>query len=209
MKCREAKEVFGLLEELPEHDLRRIRAKRHVEQCPVCSSEQEEWEELRLLMMSIPDEVTDAQAEAVNRNVMNRIYAESPWLVPGEVKQTRVPPVIRSHLRLWIAAFVALFLCSFIYWMTDQPVAHEQAADSAAAQHETVQATGILPTGIAGSPQTAEQFNYNIPVPKNGITDPLVVSMAPAYPQYWMALSLLALCLAIVSIRWVHRVRRT
>ncbi|WP_230877794.1 hypothetical protein [Paenibacillus polymyxa] len=42
----------------------------------------------------------------------------------------------------------------------------------------------------------------------SGIMDPLVASIVPTYPQYWMLLSVLALALALFSLGWIHRTRR-
>lgn len=69
-----------------------------------------------MLLHSIPVPVTEQQAERVNRNVMDRIYAESPWLLPEEAKVNRFSAAIRKHMSLWIAAFLAIFYAAFCTW---------------------------------------------------------------------------------------------
>lgn len=131
---------------------------------------------------------------------MDRIYAESPWLLPEEAKVNRFSAAIRKHMSLWIAAFLAIFLCSFLYMAMFKP-------DVSEAEKSNVVTTGILETAVAGSTSSSSgMYQYNIPqADKGSIIEPFVVSMAPTYPEYWMGLSLLAIGMALFSLGRMHR----
>lgn len=200
MNCNEAQELFALVWDLPEAHPQRNAFHAHLAGCEDCSQQFEVWEEAQILLHSIPVPVTEQQAERVNRNVMDRIYAESPWLLPEEAKVNRFSAVIRKHMSLWIAAFLAIFLCSFLYMAMFKP-------DVTEAEQTSVVSTGILETGVAGSePTSSGLYKYNMTGADRGsIIEPFVVSMGPAYPQYWMALSLLAIGMALFSLGRMHR----
>jgi hypothetical protein len=200
MNCNEVQELFALVWDLPEAHPQRIAFHAHLADCEDCSQQFEVWEEAQILLHSIPVPVTEQQAERVNRNVMDRIYAESPWLLPEEAKVNRFSAVIRKHMSLWIAAFLAIFLCSFLYMAMFKP-------DVSEAEQTSVVSTGILETGVAGSePSSSGLYKYNMTGADRGsIIEPFVVSMGPAYPQYWMALSLLAIGMALFSLGRMHR----
>ena len=57
---------------------------RHLEHCIACREEYRLWEESERLIRGLADEQESAVAvlaEGVNRNVMDRIYAEEGWLL--------------------------------------------------------------------------------------------------------------------------------
>lgn len=200
MNCHEAQELFASVWDLPKSHPQRIAFHAHLAGCEECSAQFEVWEEAQMLLHSIPVPVTEQQAERVNLNVMDRIYAESPWLFPEEAKVNRFSAAIRKHMSLWIAAFLAIFLCSFLYMAMFKPEVSE-------AEKSNVVTTGILETAVAGGTSSSSGlYQYNIPqADKGSIIEPFVVSMAPAYPEYWMGLSLLAIGMALFSLGRMHR----
>lgn len=199
MNCNEAHELFGLVSDMVAHDPRRLEMEQHMADCSDCTDEFELWKESRLLLLDLNEEPSVELAEEINRNVMDRIYRESPWLIPDQSKPFEVPAATRKHLSLWIAGFVMVFLCSFLYlMMLDKPEIKETADVS----------TGILPTGIAGSTLVTGQVDYIIPHTNSGIIEPFVVGMGPSHPQYWMVLSVLGVAMALFSLRRVSRIRR-
>ena len=200
MKCREAKELFGKIDHLSEQDPRRKMAEDHQADCEHCSADQDLGQVKSLAVHEFVDEVTEEQAEQVNRRVMERIYAESPWLVPGENRRSRISPALRRSVSLWIAGFLALFLCSFLVL--------NLSGRTVRPTETTLQPSGLMPTGIAGSDSASSSFIVHVPEGHIGIMEPIVGNLIPTYPQYWMVLSVLAVALALVSISWVHRVRR-
>lgn len=200
MNCDEAQELFAYIWDLPENHPQRLAFDAHLAGCKECSQQFEVWEEARILLHSIPEPVTEQQAERVNRNVMDRIYAESPWLLPEEVKVNRFSAALRKHMSLWIAAFMAIFLCSFLYMAMFKP-------DVTEAEKPSVLSTGILETAVAGGDSSSSvMYQYSLSgMDRGSIVEPLVVSMGPTYPQYWMALSLLAIGMALFSLGRMHR----
>ena len=200
MTCDEAQEIFGLISDMEEHDPRRRLLKEHMTTCSDCAAEFELWMESSSFIMDLQDEPSEARAEEINRNVMDRIYRESPWLIPDQSKPFDVPAVARRHLSRWIAGFVMVFLCSFLYFMLmDKPPVKETAEA----------ATGILPTGIAGhATLVSDRFSYDIPAANSGIIEPLVVGMGPTHPQYWMILSVLGVAMALFSLRKLSHMRK-
>lgn len=206
MKCREAKELFGVLNDLPEQDPRRKMVEDHNAHCEPCSAEWSSWQLSRSAMLQISDEVTEEQAENVNRRVMERIYAESPWLVQGENRRSRVGSVLRKTVSAWIAIFLTIFLCSFLVFSMDSS---NELGDNQGRMSIGAQSSGILPTGVAGgSSVSGRSIEVVVPGSTSGIIEPSIGNIVPSYPEYWMVLSFLAVALALLSIGWVHRVRR-
>ncbi|MGG6309567.1 zf-HC2 domain-containing protein [Paenibacillus macerans] len=199
MNCREAQELFGLTRDLPEQHPQRRMLEWHLLGCESCAAEYLQWEESMDMLQYIPIEVTEEQAEAVNRRVMDRIYAESPWLAP-DVKRG-VTRRFRQRIVFWAATFLAVFLCSFVFLLMD-PAADREAAEPM---------TGILPTAVAAADSEAEMyddFSFALPTVSRGIVEPFAVQMGPAYPQYWMVLSMAGMLLALVSWKGIRRTRR-
>jgi hypothetical protein len=141
-------------------------------------------------------EISDERAEAINLRVMERIYLESPWLMPGDGKSAGSTAAFRRRLSLWIACFLAVFLSSFLYFTMFKTPGNTTAAQS-----------GIIETGVAGL--TLEwSSSYPVMEAEGGIIEPLVVSMGPTHPQYWMVLSMLGVALSIFLLTRLNRYRR-
>ncbi|MWV44703.1 anti-sigma factor [Paenibacillus sp. HJL G12] len=200
MTCDEAQEIFGLVPDMKEHDPRRRLLEEHLATCSDCTADFELWMESRSFMMDLQEEPSEELAEEINRNVMDRIYRESPWLIPDQGKPFDVPAVARRHLSLWIAGFVMVFLCSILYFMVMNRPQVKETAEAA---------TGILPTGIAGhATLVSDHFSYDIPAVNSGIIEPFVVGMGPSHPQYWMILSVLGVAMALFSLRRLSHMRK-
>ncbi|WP_221798031.1 hypothetical protein [Paenibacillus typhae] len=141
-------------------------------------------------------EINAERAEAVNQKVMERIYLESPWLMPGDGKSAGNTNVFRRRLSLWIACFLAVFLSSFLYFTLFKTPANTSSAQS-----------GIIDSGVAG---LTLEWSSSYPATESGggIIEPLVVSMGPTHPQYWMVLSMLGVALSIFLLTRLNRYRR-
>ncbi|WP_379162386.1 hypothetical protein [Paenibacillus sp. sgz5001063] len=141
-------------------------------------------------------EVSEERAETVNLRVMERIYLESPWLLPGDGKSAGNSAVFRHRLILWIACFLAVFISSFLYFTMFRTPANTTVAQS-----------GIVETGVAG---LSLDWSSSYPASESGggIIEPLVVSMGPTHPQYWMMLSMLGIGLSIFLLYRLNRYRR-
>ncbi|AOZ91332.1 zf-HC2 domain-containing protein [Paenibacillus crassostreae] len=200
MKCSEAQELFGLMWDIPTDDPKRLMLEQHIATCSECSAKFELWEESRMLMLDIDDEWAELRSEAVNQQVMERIFSESPWLIQDKSKPFELSGATRRKISLWIFGCLMLFFISFVFFISLDPRATEI---------ETTPSNGILPTGIAGNPTVLPQEgSYIIPELNSGIIEPLVVNMGPAHPLYWMILSIMSIALALLSLRRLSRNRR-
>lgn len=196
MKCVEAQELMEILWELQPDDPRLLRLREHAGTCRSCAMEYEMWEDMKHAppaQLATPS----ARAEAVNRNVMDRIYRDFPIRVEENEKGRPVGRIVRKRLITWIAGFVALFGSSFLFF------AMRGTRDSALPDKPP---TGILPTGVAGIGSEASDA---LDMPSgSGIMDPLVAGMDPSQPQYWMVLSVLGVGLALYFLMKLNRSSR-
>ncbi|MEK5238451.1 zf-HC2 domain-containing protein [Paenibacillus sp. FSL L8-0470] len=196
MNCREAQDFIPLLWDAPPTDPKRIELERHIASCPYCASEWALWQESSELMLEAKVEVSEERAEAINLRVMERIYLESPWLMPGDGKSAGNSTVFRRRISLWIACFLAVFLSSFLYFTMFKTSHNTTTAQS-----------GIVDTGVAGL-SLGWSPAYPVLESEGGIIEPLVVSMGPTHPQYWMMLSMLGVGLSIFLLIRLNRYRR-
>ncbi|WP_410768377.1 zf-HC2 domain-containing protein [Fontibacillus sp. BL9] len=200
MNCREAQELFGLLPDLPEHHPQRKMLEWHILGCESCAAEYQIWSESLDAVQALPIEVSEEQAEAVNRKVMDRIYAESPWLAP-DIRDKGYSRRIRRRVSIWAACFLAVFLFSTLLFALGGSVKENQASKPS---------TGIVPAAVAAADTTemSQDFAFALPGVSRGIVEPFVVQLGPAYPQYWMLLSMAGMALALISWKGIRRYRR-
>jgi hypothetical protein len=198
MTCDEAQEIFGLISDLIETDPRWSELEAHMAMCCDCSAEFDLWMESHSCVLDLQVEASEEKAEEINRNVMDRIYREAPWLIPDQSKPFAVPASTRRHLSLWIAGSMMIFLCSILYFVFMSKESPNEPAEAV---------TGIMPTGVAGSADMS-QFSYDIPVTNSGIIEPFVVGMGPSHPQYWMIISVLGVAMALLSLRRLSHMRK-
>ncbi|MDQ0192972.1 anti-sigma factor [Paenibacillus wynnii] len=197
MDCREAQDNIPLLWDAPPTHFRRIILEKHIAGCPSCAHEWAIWQESSLLLHEMKEEVSEERAEAINASVMERIYLESPWLLPGDGKSAGNSTTFRRRISLWIACFLAVFLCSFLYFTMFKDPGKLTASQS-----------GIVDTGVAGL--TVDwTSSYPATAADNGIIEPLVANMGPSHPQYWMILSMLGITLSVISLTRLNRYRRS
>ncbi|MBO2943167.1 anti-sigma factor [Paenibacillus sp. F411] len=201
MKCEEARELMEIVWDLPDNDLRVYRLKQHILTCSSCAMEYQSWEESLEMVQELKFEPSLASAEIMNRNVMDRIYRDFPWLVEENGPEKASGRIFRRRLSLWIAGFTALFVSSLLIFAFRGNI-QKQAV-------EEIPSTGILPTGIAGgSDASGNSIHYDIPGPGSGIIDPLVAGIDPSQPQYWMILSIIGVSLAIYFLLRLNRAVR-
>lgn len=198
MNCREAQELFGMIADLPEQHPQRRMLEWHILGCESCAAEFESWQESMEMVHLLPVEVSDEQAEAVNRKVMDRIYAESPWLAP-DVRDQSLSRRLHRRIALWASCFLIIFLCSFVFLLMGDG-AKKEAAEPL---------TGVLPTAVvAGDTHNSSDFTFALPSASRGIVEPFTVPMGPAYPQYWMLVSMAGMLLAFLFWNGIRRSRR-
>ncbi|MNJ61096.1 hypothetical protein D3C77_568670 [compost metagenome] len=152
------------------------------------------------MVNQLPIEVSNEEAERVNRKVMDRIYAESPWLAPGG-EHSSFTRRIRRRVSIWSACFLAVFLCSFLVFMIG---GYGQSKES------IKPATGVLQPAVITTDMNSSSGLpiFDLSSVSKGIVEPFVVQMGPAYPQYWMVLSMAGMVLAFISFKGIRRARR-
>lgn len=199
MNCKEAQELFGMIPELPDNHPQLKMLEWHTLGCESCAAEYQIWKESLNAIYAFPVEISDEQAEGINRRVMDRIYAESPWLAPN-VEESKVTRGIRRRISIWAACFLAVFISSFLLLMIGSSKQDNEA---------TKPMTGILPAVVAVSDiEASEEFTLTMPSPSRGIVEPFAARMGPSYPQYWMILSMAGMGLALFSWKGIRRARR-
>ncbi|GGO04307.1 hypothetical protein [Saccharibacillus kuerlensis] len=149
-------------------------------------------------------DIPEMNAERMNRSVMDRIYEESPWLLPGETKTYASQHRFRSRAAVWIAALLAVFLVSFVY------LAGWGIPDQQKSAAQNVPAGVILqPLMVkAGASDSADTEADDQQTSGRGIVDPLVAQIGPTHPQYWMFLSLTGMGLALLSLTRLATMRK-
>lgn len=199
MKCKEVRESFGWIWDLPESHPERKRVEWHLKGCEECSSELEIWQQSLELVHNLPLEISEERAEAVNRRVMERIYAESPWLAEG--KKTAAERLFRRKLKIWASGFLVVFLMSVVLFMFSGSLSGTQHQSSP---------SGLIPTAVAGAESVSgSNASVDLTSVSSGIVEPFVVGMTPVYPQYWMVLSMVALALALFAWKGIRKVRHS
>ena len=201
MNCDQAQQWFGLVWDLPENDPERLQLEAHLAECERCAEEFRIWEEsesiLRRLQLADAGEDPD---ERINRSVMERIYREDFWLLPVKDRTDRWSESFRRGVAAAMATCLALFVSAFIYMAVgspEQPSADEQIA----------KLTGMIDTisSIDGAEPISIEFYQDMPVAS--ISGPVVLTVVPTYPEYWIALSILGMIMTLLTINWFTRTR--
>lgn len=194
MKCEEVEELLGEYWDLPENDTARLRVDQHLETCEHCKQQFLIWEESQTLIQELTDsdEYILASEMDLSRNVMDRIYAESSWLMPVTSRTYAFSAKLRRNVTLFIASFMAIFLVSFLYLMISGGQSDAEA-----------QMSQLLPGDMSIS------TNINLSqIPVASIGDPTILEVVPTYPHYWIALSLLGITCSLLLLNWLAKVRK-
>ncbi|BBI33216.1 anti-sigma factor family protein [Cohnella abietis] len=197
MNCEEAGEWFGIYQDLPEYSDERLAVDRHVQQCAECAEEFRIWEESAQLIQDLP--VIEIQDESpialewVNKNVMNRIYAEQSWYMPAVRRSYSFSFAFRRKVAVVLTALFALFVCGFIYTAFDR-----SGGSNGSGHSETATAFSI-----------SHSFNdsVHLDVPVASLSDPIMLTVTPAMPEYWVALSIIGMIMTLLILNWFTRVR--
>jgi hypothetical protein len=203
MKCDDIQELFGIYFDLPDDDLRRKCVDEHILRCRVCAEEFEIWLESTNLIRSMheipqmPRKTTPLAA-----NVMNRIYEDESWRIPVTDRIYQIPYKLRRNLTAIIALCLAVFVVSFLFNLVypshitltvgeASPYGFNNVATAAGV--EVVSKTNAFsPTAVASTSAL--------------IVEPIKLSYIHT-PNYWLALSLLGLISALLTMNWLSRTR--
>lgn len=197
MNCDQATEWFGIFRDLPEDSPERLAVDLHVAGCPDCAEQLRLWEESAELIRCLPlEEDTDAEertwiADSLNRQVMDRIYAEQSWYMPAVHRTYAFTSGFRKKVAFLLSVLLAVFGCGFMYTAWNRMSGGDGGAEPDA---EAVFAS--------------DEFGVQtVNVPVASLSDPVVLHVSPAMPEYWVALSLLGMIMMLLILNWFSRVR--
>lgn len=116
MNCNDAQEKFGEYWDLSETDEDRAAIDQHLLECTECAEQFQLWEESEDMIRFLSEEDDNlALTDHVNRNVMDRIYAEQSWLMPVPNKSYHFSKSFRRNIAIIVAACMAMFASAFLY----------------------------------------------------------------------------------------------
>lgn len=200
MKCNEIQERFGVYWDFAEDDPDRMEVDSHLAECGVCSEQFRLWEESEELIRSFSETVEAiGPMEHVTRNVMDRIYNEQSWLMPVPSKSYQFSKSFRRNIAMVIAACMAMFACALFVFIFDQ--------QETTSPKDIAQLSGLIDTANASRDSFTLTAGFYAEVPVASISDPFVLKVVPAFPQYYVALSLLGLIMALLILNWLSRTR--
>ncbi|PLT45667.1 hypothetical protein NYE40_10935 [Paenibacillus sp. FSL W8-1187] len=195
MKCEEVQDALALYWDLPDGEPLKQSVDLHLKHCIACRQEYELWAESERLIQELSDmeehEMSE-RAEEVNRTVMDRIYAEDhmDWTLKRRFSLSRS---FGPRLSAAVAACLAMFCTSLLYVLLGRGQSDETK--------------GIMDTANASSsPVFKASISGDIPVAT--VSDPLLLSLVPRTPQYWIILSMLGLVMTMLMMGWLSRNRK-
>ncbi|RED60427.1 anti-sigma factor family protein [Cohnella lupini] len=199
MKCEEAAEWFGIYRDLPEDSAERLAVDLHVHGCSECAEEFSIWEESALLIQELPFnealEDEPVSSEWMNQNVMNRIYSEQSWYMPAVRRTYSFSFAFRKKVAGILAALFALFVCGFLY----------TAFGRIGGTSEDGTALIDSANAFAASHQGGDSIHLEVPMAS--LSDPIMLTVSPATPEYWVAFSIVGMIMTLLILNWFSRVR--
>ncbi|WP_424766053.1 anti-sigma factor family protein [Paenibacillus sp. sgz302251] len=200
MNCNDVQDKFGDYWELSEQDEDRKAIDLHLLECKACTEQFRIWEESEdLIRFFSEEEELIGPTEHVNRNVMERIYAEQSWLMPVPHKSYQFSKSFRRNFALIVAACMAMFASAFFVFIFD--------SQEDAAQAQIAELTGLMDTANASGDGLTVSAGFYAEIPVASISDPFVLKVVPAFPQYYVALSLLGIIMTLLILNWLSRTR--
>ena len=200
MKCEDSVEWFAVYRDLPEGGPERHMVDAHIRECPACAEEFRMWEESAELIRELPADdaiAADGFATAeINRQVMERIYADDGWFMPAVRRSYAFSRGFRRKVAGLLAGLLAIFVLGFAYTAYER--LHGDAGESA----------GVLETASAfGATHRAGNAMY-VDVPVASLSDPIFLQVSPTMPEYWIAFSMLGIIMTLLILNWFSRVRQ-
>lgn len=198
MNCEETGEWFGIYWDLSDDSAERLAVDAHVKGCKSCSDEFRMWEESTQLIHDMPGsdygQEEPLSTELVNQNVMNRIYTEQSWYMPAVRRTYSFTFAFRKKVAALLAALFAIFICGFLYSSLGQINGNNSDG------------SGVMETANAFS---VRQFGdgVHLDVPVASLSDPIMLNVTPAMPEYWIALSMFGMIMTLLILNWFSRVR--
>ncbi|MBH5317942.1 hypothetical protein I6N90_09010 [Paenibacillus sp. GSMTC-2017] len=200
MNCESAVLRFSDYAEMSDDDNEKMLLEEHLLECEDCAQQFEFWQESELLIRQYSNESAHiGPSDHVNRTVMERIYMEQSWYMPIASKSYQFSKSFRRNVAILIAGCMAMFACAFfIFLFENKEVSSEE---------EMKQLTGIFDAVNASGDSHVLSAGYHAEIPVASISDPFVLTVVPSFPQYYVALSLLGLVMALLMLNWLSRTR--
>lgn len=200
MNCNETQTKFGEYWDLSEEDHDRKAIDLHLLECDACAEQFRLWEESEdLIRFLSEEEELIGPTDHLNRSVMERIYAEDSWLMPVPHKSYQFSKSFRRNIAIVVAACMAMFACAFFVFVFER--------DDGAAKMEISELSGLMDTANASGDGLVVTAGFFAEVPVASISDPFVLKVVPAFPQYYVALSLLGIIMTLLILNWLSRTR--
>ncbi|REK77238.1 anti-sigma factor family protein [Paenibacillus paeoniae] len=200
MKCEDVQLRFPDYWDMSEDDQERIELEAHLLDCEQCSAQYGFWDESENLVRLCAEETVETDpSEHVNRAVMERIYLDESWYLPVPSKSYHFSKSFRRNTALLIAGCMAMFACAFFVFVFD----YREAPTGA----EVQKMTGLIEAANASTDNAFLTAGFYAEVPVASISDPIVLKVVPTFPQYYVALSLLGLVMALLILNWLSRTR--
>lgn len=196
MNCSEAQEYMAAMWDLSSHDRVTLELNEHLKECPKCALEYSKWEELNVLISETAEFIPEKPLLSMHNNVMDKILKEHLHIQRKDIKSYGWIQTAGHRFFIWISACLTVLMCSIVVTIVK--------ANSSSDETGVQDAAGIVPTGIAASGPDGTLFNQHTR-DASGIIEPFVAGI-PAYPEYWMFISLLALGMALFSLRRMHHI---
>jgi hypothetical protein len=204
MKCDDIQQLFGIYFDLPDDDLRRKCVDEHILRCRDCAEEFEIWLESTSLIRSMHDiPQFPRKSTPIADKVMNRIYEDESWRIPVTDRIYQIPYKLRRNLTAIIALSLAVFVVSFLFNLVYP-------------SHSTMNALEASPSGfnqVASAAGVGSGEGVVSAISSTAVASTSAIIVAPikiSYihtPDYWLALSLLGLISALLTMNWLSRTR--
>ncbi|UVI32408.1 anti-sigma factor family protein [Paenibacillus spongiae] len=199
MKCLDVQQSFGVYWDLPEDDSERQAVDDHLLTCTECRNEFRIWEESEQLIRRFSEyEDISGPVDHLNREVMDRIYAEQSWFMPVQSRSYQFTKSFRRNTAAIIASCMAMFICGLFFLLL---------GSNDPGSIEVRKLTGLLETANAASDTSLIGNDFYADVPVASISDPIVLNVVPTVPEYWIALSLLGMVMTLLILNWLARTR--
>jgi hypothetical protein len=207
MKCDDIQELFGIYFDLPDDDLRRKCVDEHILRCRDCAEEFEIWLESTSLIREI--HVTPqmpSKSTHIANNVMNRIYEDESWRIPVSDRIYQIPYKLRRNLTAIIALCLAVFVVSFLVNLVYPSHSILNTVEASPSGFNTIASAAGKAAGIMTVADKEAFSEAAVASTSALIVDPIKLSYIHT-PNYWLALSLLGLISALLTMNWLSRTR--
>lgn len=199
MKCEQAEELFGVYWDLPEHAPDRVLVDIHIQSCAACAEQFRMWEESSDLIRDIPEddklEEEISAYQGMSDKVMSRIYSEQSWFVPTSRRTYSFTSSFRKKIAVVLAGLLAVFFGGFLYSTINRAIGPDSKI------------TGVMETASAFAASHDLNSRVTIEVPTASLSEPYLLHVTPAMPEYWVALSMLGMIMTLLILNWFSRVR--